>query len=88
MTLRDHRWLGLIVGVLFLFGGLTESRRRSDWGLIPDFLIFIGGAMAMWMAAKLFWTEDPPQWFLFVVSVGWLIVFAMSMNLMRWGVLL
>ncbi len=49
--------------------------------------MFIGGGMAMWMAAKLFWRDDPPEWFVFVMF-GWLIILAMTMSLIRRGVLL
>ena len=64
MNDRDRRWLALLVGiVLFAVGAVIEARRRRDLDLLPDFLMFIGGGMVMWMAAKLFWTDDPPQWF-------------------------
>src|SRR6266699_6438085 len=67
MNDRDRRWLALLVGVvLFAVGAVIEARRRGDLGLFPDFLMFIGGGMAMWMAAKLFWRDDPPEWFVFV----------------------
>ena len=66
---------------------VIEARRRGDLGLFPDFLMFIGGGMAMWMAAKLFWRDDPPEWFVFVMF-GWLIILAMTMSLIRRGVLL
>lgn len=89
MNERDRRWLALCVGVaLFAVGAVIEARRRSDLGIFPDFLMFIGGSIVMWMAAKLFWTDDPPEWFVFFVTLGWLIILAMTMNLMRRGVLL
>ena len=50
--------------------------------------MFFGGSMVMWMAAKLFWTDDPPGWFAFFVMFGWLIILAMTMNLIQRGVLL
>jgi hypothetical protein len=90
MNDRDRRWLALLVGVvLFAVGAVLEARRRPlDDYLFPDFLMFIGGSMAMWMAAKLFWTDDPPEWFAFFVMLGWLIILAMIMNMIRRGVLL
>jgi len=88
MNDRDRRWLALLVGVvLFAVVAVIEARRRGDLGLFPDFLMFIGGGMAMWMAAKLFWRDDPPEWFVFVMF-GWLIILAMTMSLIRRGVLL
>jgi len=89
MNDRDRRWLALLVGaVLFAVGAVIEARRRRDIGIFPDFLMFIGGSMAMWMAAKLFWTDNPPEWFAIFVTVGWLIILAMIMNLIQRGVLL
>jgi hypothetical protein len=79
----------LLVGVvLFAVGAVIEARRRRDLDLLPDFLMFIGGSMVMWMAAKLLWTDDLPGWFGMFVTVGWLIILAMTMNLIRHGVLL
>jgi len=85
---RDRIWLGLLVGVVLFAGGvLIEARRRHELYL-PDLLMFIGGSVAMWMAAKLFWRDDPPQWFMFFVTLGWLIILGMTVNLIRGGVLL
>jgi predicted MFS family arabinose efflux permease len=89
MNDRDRRWLALLAGVIsFAVGTIIEARGRSDRGLFPDVLMFIGGSMVMWMAAKLFWTDDPPEWFAIFVFFGWLIILGMTMNLMRRGILL
>ncbi len=89
MNDRDRRWLALVVGVvLFAVGVVIDARRQRDLGVFPDFLMFIGGSMVMWFAAKLFWTDDPPQWFGIFVTLGWLIILAMSRNLILRGVLL
>lgn len=89
MNDRDRRWLGLLVGVvLFAVGAVIEARRRYHLDFVPDFLMLIGGSVAMWMAAKLFWRDDPPQWFAIFISLGWLIILAMALNLMWRGVLL
>ena len=50
--------------------------------------MIVGGSTFMWMAAKMFWKEDPPEWFFFVITFGWLTIFALAMNLIRRGVLL
>jgi hypothetical protein len=81
----------LFVGVvLFAVGAVIEAGRRRhypDNNLVPDFLIYTGGAVATWMAAKLFWKEEPPEWFAIVVLFGWLVILAMTMNVIRRGVL-
>ena len=80
---------GLLIGVVLVAVGVViEARRRSDLDIFPDCLIFVGGSVAMWMAAKLFWMDEPPQWFGFFVTLGWLVMLAITMNLLRRGVLL
>ena len=42
----------------------------------------------MYQTGQLFWTDDLPEWFGFLIILGWLIILAMAMNLIRRGVLL
>ena len=89
MNDRDRRSFALLVGVISFAVGLMIKARLPQLGLgiFPDFLMFIGGSMAMWMAAKLFWTANPPGWFVFLVTFGWLVILALAMNLIARGVL-
>ena len=71
MTDRHHRWLALLVGLaIFAVGAATLADPGHSLGVLPKALMFIGAGVCMWMAAKLFWTDHPPQWFYFFITLG------------------